>query len=244
MAKRNPKTQELPAGTEPQSTPASQSNEPAAVPQFEPAAALEPAPPQSTPSAQGDGITFSVRMEPNQAEIAFRDQPPKPVLDFVKEKGFRWSRQEKRWALPIRPDQPAEDLALAQRTYEDVLALSERERQAGPTPTLATTTDVRPVAGGPIPRLIDRNAATGVELRDRAEPYESQIVFPEQPAQAVLDLIKQQGFHWSRENKLWRRPIEYNTRFQDREVAKRTYDEVNRMLLADKGISPETGHGL
>lgn len=108
-------------------------------------------------------------------------------------------------------------------------------------PSTPAAAESKQYAPQPNPRAWDTNNDAGTEFRTRTDPYESQIAFKEKPSQEVLDYVKQQGFRFRPEDKAWTKPIGFNTKEQDRLAAKRTYAEVVRMTLKEKGIeaSPE-----
>jgi len=87
----------------------------------------------------------------------------------------------------------------------------------------------------PNPRVWASNAAAGAECLTRKEPYEFLIRFKEKPSPEVTSHLKDQGFHWSREEQLWVRPIGYKTAAQDREIGHRAYGTVVNMILGQEG---------
>ena len=111
--------------------------------------------------------------------------------------------------------------------------LAERQQQADGGESAC---QVRQEETNPRPWAIHNLA--GVEALTRTDPYEFIIRFKEQPQISVLEPLKTAGFRWNREKQWWARPIIYSTRMQDRELGQRTYGEVVKLLLAEKGAAP------
>jgi hypothetical protein len=92
----------------------------------------------------------------------------------------------------------------------------------------------------PNPRSWAHNNAAGVEMLEHRDPYERWIKFRDgKPPQDVIDYLKDNGFRWNASEKVWARPVGYNTQSQDRLAADRTYKQVVELLLTAKGIEPE-----
>jgi hypothetical protein len=91
----------------------------------------------------------------------------------------------------------------------------------------------------PNPRSWVHHNQAGVRLRERREPYQSEILFAEKPSQEVIDYVKDQGFRWNGQERMWTRPVDYVSQAQDRLVASRTYSKVVDMILQEKGVEPE-----
>lgn len=89
------------------------------------------------------------------------------------------------------------------------------------------------------PRPWAHSNKVGVEFFTHREPYQSEIVFEEKPSQAVIDHLKDNGFEWKSQAKLWARPNGYKTDAQDKLTARRIYNQVVDMMLEEKGLPPE-----
>jgi len=132
--------------------------------------------------------------------------------------------------------------SMAKRKSEVADAAADQD-SSSTTPTAETeipaSDEPRPLTKGPNPRAWETNNEAGVEYRTRSDPYEAQLMFREKPSQAVIDYVKNQGFRWNGQDKVWVRPIRFETREQDRLIARRAYDEVVKMALKEKGISTD-----
>ena len=91
----------------------------------------------------------------------------------------------------------------------------------------------------PNPRSWAHHNQAGVEFRTHRDPYEAELVFQDKPSQAVIDHLKANGFRWNRQEKIWTRPVNFDTQAQDRLVASRTYHKVVGMILEEKGLVAE-----
>jgi len=99
--------------------------------------------------------------------------------------------------------------------------------------------DARQYPPEPNPRGWAHNNVVNVEFSTRRDPYQAQLAFKDKPSQAVIDALKDAGFRWNGPDKIWTRPVNYDTQAQDRLVASRTYHKVVDMLLEEKGLAPE-----
>ena len=86
---------------------------------------------------------------------------------------------------------------------------------------------------------LDRVA--GVKLLEHHHPFLSVIRFEEKPSEPVRKKMHEAGFKWVGENKEWVRPINFESRVQDRLIADRTFDEVAETIRKEKGINHEYG---
>ncbi|MBP3955466.1 hypothetical protein J8F10_09245 [Gemmata sp. G18] len=85
------------------------------------------------------------------------------------------------------------------------------------------------------------DVVAGVRLREHQNPYLSTIKFDEKPSDEVKSKLKEHGFRWNQDNKEWIRPIEYETRVQDRILAERAFEEVAKMVRDERGIAHSYG---
>jgi hypothetical protein len=76
--------------------------------------------------------------------------------------------------------------------------------------------------------------------RDRQVAFKFGEGGPEdKPSQAVIDKLKQAGFHWNRTHKIWAHPLTSESSMSTRIEAERLYQEIRGMTRREKGI--ETG---
>jgi hypothetical protein len=95
----------------------------------------------------------------------------------------------------------------------------------------------------PNPRPWAHNNAAGVEMLEHRDPYERWLKFRDgKPPQEVINLVKDNGFAWNRDDQVWAKAVGYKTQAQDRLVADRTYASVVSLMLKAKGIEePDRG---
>lgn len=84
------------------------------------------------------GVEFRTHRDPYEAELLFKDKPSQPVIDMLKDNGFKWNRHEKAWTRPISFATQAQDRLVASRTYhtavEMILAEKGLAAKSGKTP--------------------------------------------------------------------------------------------------------------
>ena len=92
----------------------------------------------------------------------------------------------------------------------------------------------RPVR--PDPFLIALDNAAGVRLFESRRDGVMAIKFEEKPAQPVIDMIKEAGFRWNPEDRVWTQPVLADSAMTTRIDAERLYQQVRQMIRQDKGI--------
>ena len=91
------------------------------------------------------------------------------------------------------------------------------------------------------------DTAAGVRLFESKLDRQVAIKFgdgrPEdKPSQAVIDMLKQEGFRWNRTHKIWARALTPESSMSTRIEAERLYQEIRGMIRREKGI--ETGQDV
>ncbi|MBP3954370.1 hypothetical protein J8F10_03540 [Gemmata sp. G18] len=81
----------------------------------------------------------------------------------------------------------------------------------------------------------------GVRVFEHHDPYLSIIKFDEKPSDAVRGKMREAGFTFRSENREWTRPINFETRVQDRVHADRVFEEVCQMTRKERGITHDFG---
>jgi hypothetical protein len=81
----------------------------------------------------------------------------------------------------------------------------------------------------------------GVRLFESKRDRQMAIKFgdgkPEdKPSQAVIDKLKEAGYHWNPLDKIWAHPVRGDFAMSTRIEAERLYQEVRQMIRAEKGI--------
>jgi hypothetical protein len=90
------------------------------------------------------------------------------------------------------------------------------------------------------------DAAAGVRFFESSRDRQVAIKFGEgrpedKPSQAVIDKLKQAGFHWNRTHKIWAHPLTPDSSMSTRIEAERLYQEIRGMIRQEKGIETEQG---
>jgi hypothetical protein len=98
----------------------------------------------------------------------------------------------------------------------------------------------KPVSG-PDPFEIAVDVAAGVRLFESKRYRQVAIKFVDKPSPAVIDKLKEAGFRWNRNDKIWARPVTADAAMSVRIEAERLYQEVRDMIRQDKGTEAEQG---
>jgi hypothetical protein len=83
----------------------------------------------------------------------------------------------------------------------------------------------------------------GARLLESRKRYEMLLAFEEKPTPEVLDKVKEHGFRWNNQEKLWTLKIGRDTANQDRMNGQRAYRAVADMIRAERGHEPTTEQG-
>ena len=78
----------------------------------------------------------------------------------------------------------------------------------------------------------------GVRLFQSKQDRQMALKFEEKPSQAVIDKLKDAGYHWNPVDKIWAHPVRPDSAMTTRIEAERLYQEVRHMIRADRGIDP------
>jgi hypothetical protein len=130
---------EVPPSSTPQPTEVHRPSAAIQQPQREPGDEAEypPAPnPRSWHENFQVGVKFRTNRETLKAELVFGEKPSQPVIDYIKEQGFRWNGKEKLWERPISFKTAAQDRLIAMRTYSGAVGMIQKERGLEPQPEL------------------------------------------------------------------------------------------------------------
>ena len=76
----------------------------------------------------------------------------------------------------------------------------------------------------------------GVRLFESRQDHQVAIKLDEKPSQAVIDKLKEAGYHWNPAHKIWAHPVHADSATSIRIDAERLYQEVRKMVRQDKGI--------
>jgi hypothetical protein len=131
------------------------------------------------------------------------------------------------------PDEPSTETTTA--VAEPPATGAEADR-----PSFAERVGQRNRATAPDPFGIASDYLAGVRLFESKRDRQVAIKFGEgrpedKPSQAVIDKLKEGGYHWNPADRIWAHPVgdsAMSTRIQ----AERLYQEVRQMIRQEKGI--------
>jgi len=89
---------------------------------------------------------------------------------------------------------------------------------------------------GPDPFEIAGDYLAGVRLFESKRDRQMAIKFDEKPSQAVIDKLKDEGFRWNPDDKIWAHPVWPASAMSTRIRAERLYRDVCQMIRQEKGI--------
>ena len=81
----------------------------------------------------------------------------------------------------------------------------------------------------------------GVRLLESRQYREMQLAFAEKPSQQVIDKVKELGFRWNNEEKLWALKLNPSTANQDRVDGQRAFREIANMMRDERGMERSAG---
>ena len=93
----------------------------------------------------------------------------------------------------------------------------------------------------PDPFGIATDYAAGVRLMESRQDRQVAIKFGEgrpedKPSQEVIDKLKEAGFRWNPQHKIWAHPVRSDSAVSTRIEAEKLYQEVRQMIRQEKGI--------
>lgn len=88
----------------------------------------------------------------------------------------------------------------------------------------------------PDPFGIASDFAAGVKLFESRQDRVMGIKFDEKPNQDVINKVKNAGYRWNPNDKVWVHPVRFESERTTRIEAERLYQEVRQMVRRDKGI--------
>jgi hypothetical protein len=99
----------------------------------------------------------------------------------------------------------------------------------------------------PDPFGIAADNLAGIRLFESRRDRQMAIKFGEgrpedKPSQAVIDKLKEAGYHWNPADRIWAHPVREGSALTTRIDAERLYQEVRQMIRQEKGI--ETGQEI
>ncbi len=93
----------------------------------------------------------------------------------------------------------------------------------------------------PDPFGIASDNIAGVQLFESKRQRQMAIKFGEgrpedKPSQAIIDKMKDAGFRWSSEDRVWTKPVRFESSMTTRIDAERLYQDVRQAIRQEKGI--------
>ena len=132
------------------------------------------------------------------------------------------------------PDQPSSEAesASATATAEPAPAEIHEQKQS-----FAERVGQRQRVYAPDPFGIATDNLAGVRLFESKRDRQMAIKFDEKPSQAVIDKLKEEGYRWHSEDKVWAHPVWPASAMATRIKAERLYQDVCQMVRQEKGIA-------
>jgi hypothetical protein len=106
-------------------------------------------------------------------------------------------------------------------------------------PTFAERVGQRKWTATPDPFGIASDSLAGVRLLEGKQDRQMALKFEEKPSAAVIDKLKDAGYHWNPVDRIWAHPVRSDSAMSTRIDAERLYQEVRMMIRQERGI--ETG---
>ncbi len=128
---------------------------------------------------------------------------------------------------------------MAKRKEAESIHESTTENTAAPVPERSAgdePSEQAPKKFATDPFGIASDYLSGDHLSECRRYRRSQHSFDEKPSHPVIDLIKEHGFCWNAQDKLWSRPIEAAATLQDRIDAEKLFQEVSKLLSEEKSL--------
>jgi hypothetical protein len=74
------------------------------------------------------GVRLLEGKRDRQMALKFEEKPSQPVIDLLKEAGYRWNPVDRIWAHPIRPESAMSTRIEAERLYQEVRQMIRQEK--------------------------------------------------------------------------------------------------------------------
>lgn len=137
------------------------------------------------------------------------------------------------------PDQPSLE---AESTTATLTAEPEPAENPAPKQSFADRVGgPRKRSYGPDPFEIATDVAAGVRLFESKQDRQMAIKFgdgsrDQKPSDEILAKVKQAGYHWNNEHRIWAHPVRPESAMTTRIDAERLFQEVRGMIRQEKGI--------
>ena len=74
------------------------------------------------------GVRLFESKRDRQMAIGFDDKPGQPVIDMLKDAGYRWNPSDRVWAHPVRSESAMATRIEAERLYQDVRQMIRQDK--------------------------------------------------------------------------------------------------------------------
>ncbi|QEL19300.1 hypothetical protein [Limnoglobus roseus] len=92
--------------------------------------------------------------------------------------------------------------------------------------------------------LTDRNGGPKMTLYRSNRRQELAIHFDEKPDAKYTAQLREAGFHWDRDDAVWKKPIVSETKWKDHLDAEKTFNAIANAIRADNGLEPTKQIGV
>lgn len=137
--------------------------------------------------------------------------------------------------MSSRKRTPDQDPPAETTTAEPPAAANDNAPAANDKPSFAERVGQRKWPTAPDPFGIAGDYAAGVRLFDSRRDRQIALKFDEKPSPAVIEKLKEAGYHWQPADKIWAHPYGDNP-LTVRIEGERLYQEVRQMIRQEKGI--------
>lgn len=113
------------------------------------------------------------------------------------------------------------------------------QAEQAPSPSPTTSPEAPPAPAKrqiPDPFGIAKDYLAGIQLLESHRYRQMQIRFDEKPSQAAIDAVKEAGFRWNGQEKVWVKPIQPATAMQTRIDSERLFKDVAEQIRQEKGV--------
>ena len=128
----------------------------------------------------------------------------------------------------IAPSEPSSATAASPRNRQQCSIRMPSARAARGPPFRRKWTPL------PDPFGIARDNLAGVRSLESKQDRQMAIKFEDKPSQAVIDKIKEAGFRWKPEHRIWANPVYPESAMSTRIAAETLYQEVCKMIRQEK----------
>jgi Bacterial transcriptional activator domain len=82
------------------------------------------------------GVRLFESKHDRQMALKFEEKPSQPVIDMLKEAGYRWNASDRIWAHPVRPESAMSTRIEAEAVYQEARHMIRQEKGIEPGPEM------------------------------------------------------------------------------------------------------------